>query len=202
MTPLLVWCALAAQAASPDDVTGTLTGDPGLLRGGDRVFLSARPEGVTSGPPTWVKRIDVERLPMPFQLGPDDAMLGGPTPARVVLTARLDRDGDAKSKGPDDAVATSTPVAPGTSGLTLALLPVEGEATPATSPDSLDGGAPPPRNAPPAGVVAGAAGTAPSPERAPGTAASDLVVTSLPALDGTPCADPRLPALVGGWAVG
>ena len=145
MIALLLGIALAA---SPEDVTGTLAGDPSLLRGGDKVFLTARPEGVTGGPPTWVRRIELDTLPMPFTLGPGDAMLGGATPAKLVLTARLDRDGDAGSKGPDDAVATSAAVAPGATGVTLTLEPV-------SVGDSSDGGAPPPRNAPPEGVVAG-----------------------------------------------
>jgi cytochrome c-type biogenesis protein CcmH len=48
-------------------------------------------------------------------------MMGGPTPSSLVVTARLDRDGDAATKGPDDLVATSAALAPGAQNVTLAL---------------------------------------------------------------------------------
>ncbi len=116
--------APAGQEAAPDpaDVTGTIAGDARSLREGDILFLSARAEGVTSGPPLWVKRVTLASLPYAFRLGPGSAMIGGqPTPARVVITARVDRDRDPTTRGPDDLEARSEPIAPGTTGITLTL---------------------------------------------------------------------------------
>ncbi len=111
----------APAHAAPEDIAGTLTVEAGSPVDGAALFLSARPEGATRGPPTWVKKLPVTTFPLPFTLGPADAMLGGPTPASLVVTARLDRDGDAATKGADDLVATSAPLAPGAQGVTLTL---------------------------------------------------------------------------------
>jgi cytochrome c-type biogenesis protein CcmH len=156
--------ALAALAApeGAQTITGTIEGDASLLRGGDVIFLSARPEGATGGPPTWVRRLDVPALPLPFTLGPENAMMGGPVPEKLVLTARLDRDGDAMSRGPGDAFATSPAVPPGAQDLRLRL---EAAGAPSEAPPggALRGDLPPPQESAetpssaelPPGVVAG-----------------------------------------------
>jgi tetratricopeptide (TPR) repeat protein len=109
--------------ATPDprDVVGTIEAPDGALRPGDLLFLSARPEGVTSGPPTWVQRLQPTAFPVSFRIGPANAMLGGDPPAKVVLTARIDRDGNPTSKGPDDLEGRSGPVAPGAADVRITL---------------------------------------------------------------------------------
>lgn len=109
---------------SPDDITGTLAVDPGvaaLARPGDTIFLSARPPGVDRGPPTWVARLKVDTLPMAFTLGPANAMLGGPTPPELVLTARIDRDGNPTTRSPDDLEGRTETLVPGAKGVTITL---------------------------------------------------------------------------------
>ncbi len=141
----MVWLPLAAALlaltataqAAPDEVAGTLTVEAGVPVDGAVIFLSARPDGVTSGPPTWVKKLPVTTFPLPFTLGPADAMMGGPTPTSLVVTARLDRDGDAATKAPDDLVATSAALAPGARNVTLALAAAApAAATPAVTSDA------------------------------------------------------------------
>lgn len=115
----------SAVASSPQDVTGTITLDPsvaGKARAGDTLFLSARAPGVTGGPPTWVQRVPVESFPWTFTLGPANAMIAGvPTPAELVITARIDRDGDAKTKSADDLVGQSAPLKPGAANVNITL---------------------------------------------------------------------------------
>ena len=108
-------------APSPLDVTGSIRGDAGAVREGDTIFLFARSEGVTKGPPTWVQRIRVTTLPLDFRIGPANAMLGGDPPAKMVLTARIDRDGNPTTRGPDDLEGASGVIAPGATGVVLAL---------------------------------------------------------------------------------
>ncbi|MES2641189.1 MAG: tetratricopeptide repeat protein [Myxococcota bacterium] len=113
------------DAGPPNDVTGTITLDAsvaGKAKPGDVLFLSARAPGVTGGPPTWVKRVPVQSFPWSFTLGPNDAMIKGmPTPEQVVITARIDRDGDPVTKSPDDLLGVSPPLKPGATGVTITL---------------------------------------------------------------------------------
>ncbi|MDP2306653.1 MAG: tetratricopeptide repeat protein [Pseudomonadota bacterium] len=113
-------------APSPETVTGTLTLDPSVAaktKPGDVLFLSARAPGVTGGPPTWTqKQVTVESFPLTFALGPADAMIKGiPTPGELVITARIDRDGNAMTKSADDLVGKSAPLKPGTTNVTITL---------------------------------------------------------------------------------
>ncbi len=115
--------AASAETGAPNplDVTGSIRGDAGAVREGDTIFLFARPEGVTKGPPTWVQRIRVTSLPLDFRIGPANAMLGGEPPAKLVLTARIDRDGNPTTRGPDDLEGASGVIAPGATGVVLEL---------------------------------------------------------------------------------
>jgi tetratricopeptide (TPR) repeat protein len=111
----------AEAVADPRDVVGTIDAPTGALRPGDLLFLSARPQGVTSGPPTWVQRLQPTAFPLSFRIGPAHAMLGGDPPAKLVLTARIDRDGDPTTKGPDDLEGRSGVVAPGAADVRITL---------------------------------------------------------------------------------
>ncbi len=119
--------ATAANDATPSplDVTGTIRGEASALRPGDTLFLFARPEGVTKGPPIWVERISVTTLPLDFRIGPANAMLGGDPPAKLVLTARIDRDGNPTTHGPDDLEGASGVIAPGAKDVVLELKTAE-----------------------------------------------------------------------------
>jgi hypothetical protein len=117
--------AAADSAPDPADITGRITAT-GSVPTGAVLFLFARPEGVESGPPTWVQRLPTASFPQDFRIGPANAMLGGPTPAALVLTARVDGDGNPSTSGPGDLVAKSAPLAPGATGVELALAPASG----------------------------------------------------------------------------
>jgi hypothetical protein len=80
----------------------------------DVLFLFVRPPGATSGPPLAVRRLPAPSFPLSVEIGPRDAMIPGTDfPERVAVSARLDRDGNAMTTGPDDWEATSEPVAAG-----------------------------------------------------------------------------------------
>lgn len=113
------------RAPSAQDVTGTIAVDPAVAdraKPGDTLFLSARAAGVTGGPPTWVRRIPVTSFPLEFSLGPNDAMMqGAAPPAEVVITARIDKDGNPTTKSAEDLEGKTAAVAPGTNGVTITL---------------------------------------------------------------------------------
>lgn len=114
-----------APAASAASLQGTVTLDPklrGRVSPGDTVFVLARPvEG--SKMPLAVVRTTVEKLPFSFTLDDSMAMAAGVTissHARVVVVARVSKSGNATpQKG--DIEGMSAPVAPGASGVNVAL---------------------------------------------------------------------------------
>lgn len=122
--PMASTASRPAPAPDPADVVGTVRlrdGVPPPARG--TLFLFARPAGVEAGPPAAAKRLDVPPLPQDFRLGPGDSPMGGPFPASMTLTARLDADGNPTTKGPDDLTARAENVAPGATGVILELAP-------------------------------------------------------------------------------
>ena len=64
---------------------------------GAHVFVIARGEG--GGPPYAVRRYDDVKPPFAFALGPENLMIQGlPAPARLVVSVRVDQDGDALTR--------------------------------------------------------------------------------------------------------
>ena len=96
------------------DPTKTLTGQLVLsdkikekVSAGDVIFLTARQDDGTDhgGAILGVKRLTVGAWPQPFELDGRDAMSPGTRfEGKVLVTARVDKDGDAISKNPGDAV--------------------------------------------------------------------------------------------------
>lgn len=91
--------------------------------GGGVLFVIARPQGATAGPPLAVLRIPSPEFPLAFSIGPENVMIpsmqfAGP----ISLSARLDADGNAMTRGPGDI---SSPIeeqlAPGAVGVRLIL---------------------------------------------------------------------------------
>lgn len=127
--PRALTTGAAGTDAPPTDqaIRGVIEGpaDPdAAVSSTDVVFLYVRPAGATGGPPLAVRRLPAASFPIDFAIGPADAMLPGTTfPERVTVEARLDRDGDPLTVGPEDWTARSGPVAPGTAELTLRLSP-------------------------------------------------------------------------------
>lgn len=105
---------------APDgkSVRVTLNLDPAAKVTSGVLYIIARnPAG---GPPVAVKRLQAAALPVTFDFGSADSMMGQPLPDKFRLEARLDTDGDAASKGPNDPSAVQENVVPGTA-ITLSL---------------------------------------------------------------------------------
>lgn len=83
------------------------------VRPGAIVFVTARPAGITSGPPLAAKRIPASDFPLEVRLGKADSMMGQPFPEATFIEARLDADGNAMTRGPDDPTASADDVRKG-----------------------------------------------------------------------------------------
>lgn len=135
--------AAQPMMAGGQPVMGTSAGRPGAaVRGkvhladgvepvrGAVLFVIARSRGAVGGPPLAVMRIANPQFPQAFELGPDQVMI--PTlsfEGPLSISARLDADGNAMTRGPDDPMTVSdTAAVPGDLGIDLRL-----EANPAGS---------------------------------------------------------------------
>jgi hypothetical protein len=80
---------------------------------GDVIFLVARGASPTGepGPVLAVKKLTASKWPLNFTLDARDAMVSGTKlHGKVIVTARVDKDGDAISKNPGDVTGSSRPV--------------------------------------------------------------------------------------------
>ncbi|MFI5361255.1 MAG: hypothetical protein ACHQ49_04740 [Elusimicrobiota bacterium] len=79
---------------------------------GAHVFVIAR--SASGGPPYAVARYDDAKPPFAFALGPDNLMISGaPAPERLVVSVRVDQDGDAMTRQLGDLEGgPSAPVSP------------------------------------------------------------------------------------------
>ena len=112
---------VAAVSGAP--IRGTVRLAPGREEGareGVLFVIAHSPEG---GPPLAVKRIQGPSFPLEFELGPGDRMVEArPFVGPLLLTARLDADGNATSRHPGDRQgAAPGSVNPGDSGIELLL---------------------------------------------------------------------------------
>jgi hypothetical protein len=114
------------QAASAE-ISGRVELASGESEAGPGVLFVIARSG-SAGPPLAVKRLPAGPFPMAFRIGPGDVMIQGREFAGpITLTARLDRDGNPLTRGPDDlAGSASGPVAPGSAGVAIALEPDPG----------------------------------------------------------------------------
>lgn len=101
----------AAPTAPPPAATPGVGGEsftihielaPGAASSGI-LFAALRPGA--GGPPVLVKRVDRPTFPYDLVLSAADAMMGGTLPEAGQLTLRLDTDGDALTKGPEEPQA-------------------------------------------------------------------------------------------------
>jgi hypothetical protein len=114
--------ALAAETGAP--IRGTLRVAPeleGALPARAVLFLVARTAG--AGPPLAVKRIEAPAFPLDFELGPGDRMIASmPFAGAMLITARLDSDGNATSRSPGDLQGSAAAaVEPGARGVEIVL---------------------------------------------------------------------------------
>lgn len=104
------------KSTAPFALTGLVKLSPGLKEPWPRgayVFIIARAEG--GGPPYAVRRYPAMTPPFTFTLGSENVMLpGAPMPKLLVVSVRVDQDGDALTRQLGDLEGgPSSPVAPG-----------------------------------------------------------------------------------------
>jgi len=115
-----------SATAEGEPIQGRIELAPGL-EGAQPVdgvlFVIARAQGASGGPPLAVLRIPAPRFPLEFTIGPADVMIPSMRfEGSLSLTARLDADGNAMTRGDEDlSSAVEGPVLPGTSGVRLLL---------------------------------------------------------------------------------
>ena len=114
----------AAATAAP--IEGVIELAPELVSArpdGGVLFVIARPQGARGGPPLAVLRIPSPSFPLEFSIGPDDVMIPSMTFAGAIsLSARLDADGNAMTRGAGDISSpVLEPLSPGTTGVALRL---------------------------------------------------------------------------------
>ena len=122
--------------AGAEPVMGTSSGRPGAaVRGNIRLaegieptrgavlFVIARRRGAVGGPPLAVMRVANPEFPQAFELGPDQVMIPSLTfEGPLSVSARLDADGNAMTRSPDDPTTVSdTAAVPGDMELELRL---------------------------------------------------------------------------------
>ena len=107
-----------------ESIRGVITLAGGLddrVPEGSVLFVVARTGN--SGPPLAVVRIPSPRFPLDFEIGPDDRMIRSrPFEGPLRLSARVDGDGDASSRGPGDLLGSSDGAhQPGDRGVSLVI---------------------------------------------------------------------------------
>lgn len=116
--------AVEATASAPID--GEIDLASALVSAAPRdavLFVIARPQGVRGGPPLAVLRIPSPQFPLAFSIGPDNVMIPSMRfEGNISLTARLDADGNAMTRGEGDLSSPpEEPLTPGTTGVRLVL---------------------------------------------------------------------------------
>jgi hypothetical protein len=114
--------APAGDAAA--SIEGTLrASDDVVVPPGAVLFLIAR--STSGGPPLAVRKLEAGPFPMAFRIGAEDTMIAGrPFHGPVKLSARIDEDGDAISRGSRDSAGEApAPVEPGAAGVEILLRP-------------------------------------------------------------------------------
>jgi cytochrome c-type biogenesis protein CcmH len=119
--------AMPAAAPTPGQpiLSGTITIDDALkdkVPANATLFIVARAEG-GGGPPALVKKVAGVSYPYTFALEAGDVMMqGAPIPDKLVLTARVDQDGDAMSRSPGDLMGmVKVPVERNATGIALTV---------------------------------------------------------------------------------
>jgi hypothetical protein len=95
----------------------------GALPAGGVLFVIARSQGAQGGPPLAVLRIPEPSFPLSFRIGPDDVMIPSMQfVGSISLSARLDADGNAMTRGAEDlSSAVEESLEPGATGVRLVL---------------------------------------------------------------------------------
>jgi hypothetical protein len=110
-------------------VSGVIKLDPKVkakVQSGDTIFVVARRwepgDGPQQGTPLAVKKLTVGTWPLVFSLDSRDAMMvGTKMEGKVIVTARVDKDGDAITKNPGDVAGQSKAVEPPSKNVVVPL---------------------------------------------------------------------------------
>jgi hypothetical protein len=114
-----------AAAGGGGSIRGTLRLASGAaIPAGSVLFVIARSQA--GGPPLAVKRLPAGPFPLDFEIGPRDAMIAGrPFAGQILLSARIDADGDPLTRGTGELAAVlESPLEPGAHSVDLMLAPV------------------------------------------------------------------------------
>ncbi len=105
------------------------------------LFLMAR--RTEGGPPVAVQRIDDLRFPLAFSIGPEDRMMATiPFAGPLLISVRIDADGNATTRGAGDLLGSSARAhEPGDRGVVVRISEVQTVASAAGGPPAI--GAPP-----------------------------------------------------------
>lgn len=123
-TPAPTGAAPSAGGSTPIEGSIEIAAElAGQLPVGGVLFVIARPQGVRAGPPLAVLRIPEPSFPVSFRIGPEDVMIPSMQFAGAIsLSARLDADGNAMTRGAKDlSSAVEEPLEPGATGVRLVL---------------------------------------------------------------------------------
>jgi len=118
-----------AQSASAG--AGTVSGSVAVasnlrakLTGNEPLFIIARAAQSAGGPPLAVKKIDHPSFPVAYTLGQENVMMPGVAFAgKIVVSARLDKDGNPTTRQAGDLVGeyNKNPVAVGTQNVDILI---------------------------------------------------------------------------------
>jgi cytochrome c-type biogenesis protein CcmH len=126
---------LAQPAPDPMPTAGSAAPGGAPIRGSVRLAEGARApsdavlfviaRSAQGGPPLAVRRLPAGPFPLDFEIGPQDAMMAGrPFAGSILLSARIDTDGDPMTRAAGDLIALhETPLEPGAGGVDLVLAP-------------------------------------------------------------------------------
>ncbi len=117
-----------APAPSPTPSANAIAGTLKLASGvtappGATLFIIARTADIKTGPPLATRKIINPTFPRAFTIGPEDVMIQGMVfGGEITIEARLDSDGDARTRSPGDLHgAWPDPVPVGARGIELEL---------------------------------------------------------------------------------
>lgn len=111
--------APAVQSATPparsqpagQQISGNIRVDPKLQSKVNKqatLFIIARPADAPGGPPLAVKKIDTPTFPLSYSLGRENVMIQGtPFSGKLLISVRLDRDGNPMTREPGDLFGES-----------------------------------------------------------------------------------------------
>lgn len=150
--------AMPAGHGAPSEMPAAQAGGDGVVSGtiklsdkikdkapkGATLFLIAKTAseaGIGVGPPVAVQRYAAGTWPLPFELTQANVMLEGTTlQGKVVISARVDQDGDAMTKQVGDLEGVTKPIVVPAKGIELVLDTVRTQEAGAPSPPNMGGG--------------------------------------------------------------